>query len=160
MVSVCLAEPAPASLMTLRERSYECSREDLPLELYKNEITKITPDQDPDEFLYMMDSSRDRLSASSPPEGPMHRQFKDILLQALSTECKRIRRAHLERRDHGLADIRRKMAANYADNLSRRSITSVGIVRPDMAMQSMNLGLSKVRHQNCLLFGHYKQELS
>ena len=37
--------------------------------------TKMTPGQDPDEFLYIMDSRRDRLNTSTPPEGPTDRQI-------------------------------------------------------------------------------------
>ena len=46
--------------------------------------TKMTPDQDSDEFLYIMGSCRDHLNTSIPPEGPADRQYEDILLQVLS----------------------------------------------------------------------------
>ena len=104
--------------------------------------TKMTPGQDPDEFLYIMDSRRDRLNTSTPPEGPTDRQYEGILLQALSPDYESIRRAHLERGDFGLADIRRMMAAIYADNLSRRSITTTGIAGPGVAMKTMDRDLS------------------
>ena len=52
--------------------------------------TKMTPGQDPDEFLYIMDSRRDRLNTSTPPEGPTDRQYEDILLQALSPDYESI----------------------------------------------------------------------
>ena len=119
--------------------------------------TKMTPGQDPDEFLYIMDSRRDRLNTSTRPEGPTDRQYEDILLQALSPDYESIRRAHLERRDFGLADIRRIMAAIYADNLSRRSITTTGIAGPGVAMKTMDRDLSDVQGHNCSTFGHYRR---
>ena len=119
--------------------------------------TKMTPGQDPDEFLYIMDSRRDRLNTSTPPEGPTDRQYEDILLQALSPDYESIRRAHLKRRDFGLADIRRMMAAIYADNLSRRSITTTGIAGPGAAMKTVDRDLSDVQCHNCSTFGHYRR---
>ena len=92
--------------------------------------TKMSPGQDPDEFLYIMDSGRNRLNTNTPTEGLRDWQDEDFLLQALSPDYESIRRAHLERRDFGLADNRRMMAAIYADNLSRRSIISAGIAGP------------------------------
>ena len=141
----------------LCEKFDGCSREALRAEHYKMNHTKMTPGQDPDEFLYIMDSRRDRLNTSTPPEGPTDRQYEDILLQALSPDYESIRRAHLERRDFGLADIRRMMAAIYADNLSRRSITTTGIAGPGVAMKTMDRDLSDVQCHNCSTFGHYRR---
>ena len=141
----------------LCEKFYGCSREALRAEHYKMNHTKMTPGQDPDEFLYIMDSRRDRLNTSTPPEGPTDRQYEDILLQALSPDYESIRRAHLERRDFGLADIRRMMAAIYADNLSSRSITTTGIAGPGVAMKTMDRDLSDVHCHNCSTFGHYRR---
>ena len=73
--------------------------------------TRMRPGQDPDDYLYYMDSCRDRLNACDPSEGPTDRQYKDIIFQALSSEYGRIRQTHLKRRDFVLADIRRMMAA-------------------------------------------------
>ena len=81
--------------------------------------TRMRPGQDLDNYLYHMDSCRDRLNACDPPEGPTDRQYEDIILQALPLEYDRIRQTHLERREFGLVDIRRMMAAIYANNLSR-----------------------------------------
>ena len=39
--------------------------------------TRMRSEQDPDEYLYIMDSCRDRLNACDPPEGPTHRQYED-----------------------------------------------------------------------------------
>ena len=75
-------------------------------------------DQNPDEYLHIMDSCRDRLNAFDPPEGLTDRQYANIFLQALPPEYKAIRQAHLERGEFGLADNRRIMAAIYADNLT------------------------------------------
>ena len=94
-------------------------------------------DQDPDEYSYIMDSCRDRLNASDPPEGPTGPQYEDILLQALPPECKAIRQAQLERGDFGLADIRRMIAAIYADNMARaRSDSFRGIAGRGCAMHA------------------------
>ena len=119
--------------------------------------TKMTLRQHPDEFLYIMDSCRDRLNTSTPLEGPTDWQCEDILLQALSPDYESIRRAHLERRDFGLADIRRMMAAIYVDNLSPRSITSTGIAGPGAAMRTMDRDLSDVRCHTCSMFGHFQK---
>ena len=80
--------------------------------------TRMHPDQDPDDQLNHMVSCRDRLIACDPPEGPTDRQYEGIVLQALPSEYDHIRQVHLERRYFGFADIRRMMAAIYADNLS------------------------------------------
>ena len=77
--------------------------------VYVRSVTKLTvmaPGQDLDEFLYIMDSCQDRLSTSTPSGGSTDRQYEDILLQALSQDSKSVRRAHLERREFGLVDMR------------------------------------------------------
>ena len=61
-----------------------------------------------------------------PPEGPTEREQEDILLETLPPAYKAIHQAHLERGDFGLADIRRMMAAIYADNLARSRSDSFG----------------------------------
>ena len=81
--------------------------------------TPMRSGQDPDEYLYIMDSCRDCFNACDPPEGPTDRQYEDFILQSFPPEHKPLRQAHLERGSFGLADIRRMMAAVYADNLSR-----------------------------------------
>ena len=78
--------------------------------------TRMRPGQDPNDYLYHMDSRRDRLNACDPPEGPTDRQCEDIILEALPLEYGRIRQTHLERRNFDIASIRRMMAAFYADN--------------------------------------------
>ena len=99
--------------------------------------TRMRLGQDPDDYLYYMDSCRDRLNACDPPEGPMDRSYEDIILQTLPSEYDRIHQTHLERRDFGLVDIRRMMAAIYADNLFR-SESSKGITGRGAAMQAMD----------------------
>ena len=81
--------------------------------------TRMRPGQDSNNYLYHMDSCRDRLSTCDPPEGPTDRQYEDTIPQALPSEYDRIRQTHLERRDFGLAGIHHMMAAIYVDNLSR-----------------------------------------
>ena len=41
--------------------------------------TPMRSGQDPDEYLYIVDSFRDRLNACDPPEGPTDSQYEDIL---------------------------------------------------------------------------------
>ena len=71
--------------------------------------TWMSPGQDPEDYLYHMDSCRDRLNACDAPEGPTERQYEDTILQDLPSEYDRIRQSPLERRDFGLADIRHMM---------------------------------------------------
>lgn len=143
--------------VALREKVYGRSQAALRAEYYEMNNIKMTPGQDPEEVSYMMDSRRDRLNSNSPPEGYMDQQYEDVLLQALSPEYENIRRAHLEKLDSDLANTWRKMAATYADNLSRRSIILGGIVGPGAALQTMDRDLSNVRCHNCLMFGHYRR---
>ena len=117
---------------------------DLHAEHHKANHTKRTSGQDPHEFLFMMDSRRNRFNTSIPPEGPTDRQYEDILLQFLSPVCQNIRRVHLERRDFGLADVRGMKVTIDADNLSRRSMTSAGIAGPDAALKAVDRDLSDV----------------
>lgn len=56
----------------------------------------------------------------------MDKQYTGILLQALLPEYESILSAHTKRQNLGLADSPR-MTAIYADNLSRRNITSPGL---------------------------------
>ena len=121
--------------------------------------TRMRSDEDPDEYLYIMDSCRDRLNACDPPEGPTDRQHEDILLQALPPEYKAIRQAHLERGNFGLADIRRMMAAIYADNLARsRSGSFRGIAGRSAAMQAMTRDRNDIKCHFCGRVGHFKIE--
>lgn len=85
-----------------------------------------------------MDRCRDRLSACDPTEDPKDRQYEDSIPQALRPEFKAIRPAHLERGDFSLADVRRVMAAVYADKLARsRSGSFMGIAGRGAAMKAM-----------------------
>ena len=49
------------------------------------------------------------------------------------------------------------VAAIYAENLSRRSITSVRITEPGAAMKAMDGDLSNVQSHNFLMFEHYRR---
>ena len=114
--------------------------------------TQMRPGQDLDDHLYHMDSCRDRLYAYDPPNGPTDRQYEDIIFQALPSKYDRIRQTHLERRDFGLADIRRMMAAIYADNLSR-SESSKDIAGRGTAMQAVDQDRTSVLYPYCDQFG-------
>ena len=110
--------------------------------------TRMPPGQDPDDYLYHMDSCRGRLNEFDPPEGLTDRQYEDIILQALPSEYDRISQTHLERIDFSLADIRRMMAAIYVDSLSR-SESSKGIAGRGAAMQAVGRGRTRVLCHYC-----------
>ena len=75
---------------------------------------------------------------------------EDILLEALPPEYKAIRQIHLERGDFGLADIRRIMAAIFADNLARsRSDSFRGIVGLGAAMQAKSRDRNDIKCHFC-----------
>ena len=142
---------------TLHEMFKGDSREVIRAEHSKKDNTRLRSDQDPDEYLYIVDSYRDRLTACDPPESPTDRQYEDIILQALPPEYKVIRQACLERRDFGLADIRRMTAAIYADNLARsRSDSFRGIAGRGAAMQAMIRDRNDNKCQLCGRVGHFK----
>ena len=132
----------------LRERFDGSSREALRAEHAKMNSARMRPSQDPDEFLYELDTRRERLNACDPPEGPTDRQFEDIILQALPSEYDRIRQTHFETRDFGLADICRMMTSIYADNLSR-SESSKGIAGRGAAMQGVDRNCTSVLCHYC-----------
>ena len=119
--------------------------------------TRMRPDQDVDEYLSNMDSCRVRLNACDPLQGPTDRQYEDIILQALPSEYDRIRQTHLERRDVGLADTRRMMAATYADNLSC-SESSKCIADRGTAMQGVDRDRTSVLCHYCDQIGHFKRK--
>ena len=60
------------------------------LSIRKMNHTKMTPGQDPDEFLYIMESCRDRPNMSTPPESPTDRQYEDIVQQVSSVNYESI----------------------------------------------------------------------
>ena len=92
-------------------------------------------DGDPDDSLYKKDRCRDRLSFVTPKEGPLDRQYEDIMLQYLPPEYDRICQIPFERKNCNLADIRRIMSKIYADNLARfNSYLSTGIAGRGVAM--------------------------
>ena len=97
----------------LRETFGGCSKKALRAEHAKKNSTRMNPGQDPDEFLYELDTRRERLNACDPPEGPTDRQFEDIILQALPPEYGRISTSHLEKLDFGIAVIRRMTSTIY-----------------------------------------------
>ena len=133
-----------------------CSRETLHAEHHKMNHTTMTPCQNPDEFLCIMNGCRDPLNTSIPPECPKDRQYEEIL-QALPPDCDSIERAHLERWDFDRDKFRRIMTVIYADNLYCRSITSAGIAGPSAAMKAMDRHLGEVQCHNCSMFGHSRR---
>ena len=124
---------------------------------HHDESLRMRPSQDLDDYLYHIHSCRDRLNACNPPEGPTDRQYEEIIFQALPSEYNHIRQTHLERRDFGLADIRRMMVAIYAGNLSR-SESSEGIIGRGAAMQAVYRDSTSVVYHYCNQFGHLKRK--
>ena len=147
------AEHGQQAWAALREKFNGCSR----AEHISMTSTRMRPGQEPDDYLYHMNSCRDRLNVCDSPEGPTDRQYEDIILQALPSEYDRIRQAHLERRDFGLAGIRRMITAIYVDNLSR-SESSKDIAGCGAAMQAVDRDHTNVLCHYCDQFGHFKKK--
>ena len=121
--------------------------------------TLMRSGQDPEEYLYILDSCRDRRNACDSPEGPRDRQHADILLKALPPEKNTIRRAHLERGDFGLTDIRYMMAAISAHNLAgSRSDAFMGIAGRGAAMQAMTRDYNDTNCHVCDRVGNFKRK--
>ena len=143
----------------LRENFKGSSREVICAEHAKINNTPMRLGQDLDEYFYTMDSCRDHLNACDPPEGPTDRQNKDIILQALPPEYTVIRQAHLERGDFELADIRRMMAAIYADIPARSRFDSVrGIAGSGATMQAMTRDRKDIKCHVCGRVGYFKRK--
>ena len=62
----------------LREKFKGSWCESIRAEHSKMNNTRMRSAQDQDEYLYVIDSGRDRLNACEPPEGPTDRQYEDI----------------------------------------------------------------------------------
>ena len=147
--------------VALRQKFKGKSREAIRVEHSKVNNPRSRSEQDPDEYIYIMDSCRERLNTCDTPEVPTNRRYEDSLLHDLPPEYKAIRRAHLERGDFDLADIRRMMPTIYADNLARsRSDSSRGIARRGAAMQAINSDCNGIKCHICGRVGHFKSECS
>ena len=140
----------------LREKFDGCLRAAIRAEHIRMTSTRMRPGQDFDDYLCHMDSCRDRLNACYSPEGPMDPQNEDIILQTIPSEYDRIRQTHLERRDFGLADIRRMMAVIYTYNLSR-SESSKDIAGRGTAMPAVDQDRTSVLCHYCNQFEHLKK---
>ena len=116
---------------------------------------RMSPGQDPDEFLYELDTRRQRLNACDPPEGPTDRQFEDIILQALSPEYERIGTPYFEKPDFGIANIRRMMSAIYAANPAHSSSTTM-IAGRGVAMPAAEKNPRDIIYHYCESAGHFK----
>ena len=143
----------------LHEKFDGCSREALRAAHRELKTVKMRSGEDPDDFLYMKDRCRDRLSPVTPKEGPSDRRNEDIILQCLPPEYDRIRQTHLEREDCNLAHIRRMMSKIYADYLARsHSNSSRGIAGRGVAMQATGRDPGKINCYYCNKLGHYKND--
>ena len=139
----------------LREKFDGCSKEALRVELATMNPARMSPGQDPEEFLYELDTCRERLNACDPPEGPTDRQFEDTILQAFPPEYERIHTFRLGKPDFGIADIRRMMSAIYAANLARSSSTK-GIAGRGAAMPAAEDNCRDIICHYCERAGHFK----
>ena len=101
---------------------------------------------DPDNFLYIMDSFRERLEDMGQPV-PDER-YEDIILQALPAEYERVRTAIYKRRDFHLSDIRRMMSALCIDCLSRPNNSPL-ITGRGVAMQATGGDDSSIKCHHC-----------
>ena len=116
---------------------------------------RMSRGQDPDEFLYEVDTRRKRLNTCNHPEGPTDRQFEDIIVQALPPEYKRIRTSHLEKPDFRITDIHRMMFAICAANLAR-SISMTGVAGRGSAMLAAEDNRRYIICHYCERAGHFK----
>ena len=116
---------------------------------------RVSLGQDHDDFLYELDTRRERHNACDPPKGPTDRQFEDILLQALPPEYERVRTSHLEQPDFGIDDIRRIMSAIDAANLARSSSTT-GIAGHGAAIPTAKDSRRDIICHYCERAGHFK----
>ena len=148
-------EHGQRALVALRETFDGCSGEALRVDHVKMNSARMSPGQNPDEFLYELDTRRERLNACDPPEGSLDRQFEDIILQALPPEYERIRISHLEKPNIGIADIRRIMSAIYAANLARSSST-IWIAGRGAAMPAIEDNCRDILFLYCERAGHFK----
>ena len=129
------------------------TRQELYEELAK---TKMKQDQDPDDFLYIMETARDRLHDMGEHITP--ERFGDLLLNALTPDYNFVRNTSFRDRDFGLEDIKSTMRNMYAYLLSRPSSTP-SISGRGVAMQAHN-NLSRVKCYICREFGHRMEDCS
>ena len=118
--------------------------------------TRMRLRQDSDDYLYHMNSCRDRLNACDPPEGPTDRQNENIILQVLLSNYDRIRQTHLERISFGHANIRRVIPAIYVDSLSR-SKSSEDIAGRGTVIQAVGRDRTSVLCHYCDQFSISKE---
>ena len=78
----------------LCEKFDGCSREALRVAHRELETVKMRTYEDPYDFFFKKDRSRDRLKSVTPKEGPSDRRYKNIILQCLPPEYDRIRQTH------------------------------------------------------------------
>ena len=81
----------------LRKTFDGCSREALKREHASIRSVRMISCQDPDEFLYELDTRREHLNTCDSPECPTDRQYEVLILQTLAPEYERVRTFHLEK---------------------------------------------------------------
>ena len=116
-------------------------------------------DRDPDYILYNKDWCHKRLNSVTPKEGPLDRQYEDIILQYHPSEYDRIGQTRFEREDCNLTDIRRMILKIYADNFARsNSDSSRGIAGDGVIIQATGRDLSNITCYYCNKFDPYKSD--
>ena len=139
----------------LRQKFDDCSGGALRAEHAKMNSARMSSSQDPDEFLYELDTRRKRLNACDPPEGPMDHQFEDIILEARPPEYERIRTSPLEKAVFGIANIHRMMPGIYAANLACSSSTT-GIAGRGAAIPAAEDNRRDIICHYCERAGYFK----
>ena len=124
---------------SLREKFKWSSSEAIRAVHSKINNTRKRSEQDPNEYVYIMDSNRDQLNTCDQPQGPTYRQYEDIFTSSFTAVVYCSLPSPLGREEFDLADIRRMMAAiGDADNLGHSSSGSfLGIAGRVDAMQAM-----------------------
>ena len=119
--------------------------------------TKMKPDEDPDEFVFVLGECCDLLEEMGQT---LHDQRHDeINLQALPPENERVRTASYERRDFGLDDMWHMVHTMYVNNLPR-SVNAKPVLGRGIAMQVAGHTSSDVQCNYCKGFGLVTQDVA
>ena len=137
-------------LMKKYDAVISATRQELYDELAK---TKMKQGQDPDDFLHIMETARDRLHDMGEHISPD--LFGDLILNALPSDCNFGRNTSFRDREFGVEDIKSTMRNMYAGPRSRSS-SIPSIAGRGVAMPAQD-GLHDVKCYICRQFGHRKE---
>ncbi|CAN0290502.1 unnamed protein product, partial [Scytosiphon promiscuus] len=138
-----LEEKYNASSNATRQELYDCLNS-----------TKLQMGQDPDEFLYRMETARNRLYEMG--EQITDGYFSDMILTALPPEYEFVRNTSFRDREFTLEDIMSTMRNMYADLLSRPSSTP-SVAGRGVAMHVQG-DISGITCHICKEQGHYQKD--